>query len=125
YMWFGTDGGLQRYDGKRFITFKNRPGDSTTIPYNMVEVVYEDRQHNLWIITADDQIGIFNTSYFTYQNVPVPNQKKEGLMGIKHLLEDNEGNVYLAIEQQGQPIYRYSKQLRAFEPSVINEALPA
>jgi|ADGO01.1.fsa_nt_gi Two component regulator propeller. len=108
YMWFGTDGGLQRYDGKRFLTFKNRPGDSTAIPYNMVEEVHEDKHKNLWIITADDRIGIFNTSYFTYHEVPVLQQSKTGLMGVKHLLEDNEGNIFLAIELQAQAFYRYS-----------------
>jgi ligand-binding sensor domain-containing protein len=123
YMWFGTDGGLQRYDGKRFLTFKNRPGDSTAIPYNMVEEVHEDKHKNLWIITADDRIGIFNTSYFTYHEVPVLQQSKTGLMGVKHLLEDNEGNIFLAIELQAQAFYRYSPQRRQFEPA-LKDVLP-
>jgi ligand-binding sensor domain-containing protein/signal transduction histidine kinase len=124
FMWFGTDGGLQRFDGKRFLTFKNKPGDLNTIPYNMVENVYEDQKNNLWIITADDRIGIFNTNYFTYQEIAVPNQKKEGLMGIKHLVEDNEGNLYLVIEQQDKPFYRYSAKDGSFIPAAINEAMP-
>ena len=72
YMWFATDGGLQRYDGKRFLTFKNKPGDLTSIPKNYLEIVHEDKKHNLWIVTNDDRIGIFNTSFFTYKEVTFP-----------------------------------------------------
>lgn len=125
YMWFGTEAGLQRYDGNRFLTFKNRPGDLQTIPYNTVEKIYEDKKRNLWIITSDDRIGIFNTSYFTYKEVPVPNMKKDGLMGVKHLLEDRDGNLYLGIEQQEKAFYVYSEKDKGFVPSGLNEALPA
>ena len=124
YMWFGTDGGLQRYDGKRFLTFRNRPGDLKSIPHNTVDDLYEDRNGNLWIVTADDRVGIFNTARFTYEEVPVPNQKKEGLLGIKHIMEDNDGNLFLAIEQQEKPFYLYSPKNKTFLPATINEALP-
>lgn len=124
FIWIGTDAGLQRYDGKRFLTFKNRPGDIQSIPYNTVESVYEDKKKNLWVITSDDRLGIFNTSYFTYKEVNVPNQKKEGLMGIKHLLEDNDGNLYLAVEQQEKSFYKYSAKDNSFLPCDLNEALP-
>ena len=49
-MWFGTiDGGLNRYDGYTFKVYKNIPGDSTSLPKNRVEVLYEDHAGQLWI----------------------------------------------------------------------------
>lgn len=124
FMWFGTDGGLQRYDGKRFLTFKNKPGDSLTIPYNLVEVLYEDKKKNLWVITADDNIGIFNTNYFTYREIAIPNQSKDAIMGIKTLWEDNDGTLFLSIHQQPKPFFQFSEKEQAFLPSELNTALP-
>jgi ligand-binding sensor domain-containing protein/signal transduction histidine kinase len=124
FMWIGTEHGLQRYDGRRFLTFKNKPGDLASIPYNVVEEIYEDKKQNLWVITSDDRIGQFNTSYFTYKEVPVPNIKKEGLMGVKHLLEDKDDNLYLAIEQQQKPFYKYSEKDKSFLPCNLNDVLP-
>lgn len=125
FMWFGTDAGLQRYDGKRFLTFKSKPGNPSTIPYNIIEVVYEDKKHNLWVITADDKIGLFNTNYFTYKEIPIPNQDKDALMGLKTLMEDNSGNLYLSIHQQAKPFFQFSEKEQAFLPSAINSAIPA
>src|SRR5688572_8528374 len=125
FMWIGTENGLQRYDGRRFLTFKNKPGDPQSLPYNVVENIYEDKKQNLWVITSDDRIGQFNTSHFTYKEVPVPGIKKEGLMGIKHLVEDKDHHLFLAIEAQPKSFYQYSEKEKSFLPAQhLNEVLP-
>lgn len=125
FMWFGTDAGLQRYDGKRFLTFKSKPGNPATIPYNIIEVLHEDKKHNLWVVTADDKIGLFNTNYFTYKEIPIPNQDKDALMGLKTLMEDSSGNLYLSIHQQAKPFFQFSEKEQAFLPAALNSAIPA
>ncbi|MEL6615828.1 MAG: two-component regulator propeller domain-containing protein, partial [Bacteroidota bacterium] len=34
YLWFGTEDGLNRYDGTRFATYRYVPDDSTALPGN-------------------------------------------------------------------------------------------
>lgn len=50
FMWFGTDTGLNRFDGMNFRTFKNDPDNIESIPFNRVAKIYEDAAGNLWLI---------------------------------------------------------------------------
>jgi ligand-binding sensor domain-containing protein/signal transduction histidine kinase len=51
YMWFGTEDGLNKYDGYSFTVFKHDPNDSRTLKHNRVKCIYEDRTGRLWIGT--------------------------------------------------------------------------
>jgi transcriptional regulator with PAS, ATPase and Fis domain len=47
-LWFGTVGGLSRYDGQRFVTYTTEDG----LADNKVNAIYEDREGNLWFGTG-------------------------------------------------------------------------
>ena len=49
FMWFATDSGLNKYDGYEFTVYKNIPGDPTSIRFDAVWVVHEDREGTLWV----------------------------------------------------------------------------
>lgn len=51
FMWFGTQDGLNKYDGYCFEVFKYNPLDLNTISHNWIWDVYEDHLGNLWIAT--------------------------------------------------------------------------
>ncbi len=51
FIWFGTQNGLNRFDGYTFETFTYRPDDSTSISNNWIYGIAEDREGNLWIGT--------------------------------------------------------------------------
>ncbi|MCB2011539.1 MAG: hypothetical protein KDF64_13240, partial [Geminicoccaceae bacterium] len=48
WVWVGTDGGLARFDGRRFQTYLpgNRPGDLGT---NFINKIIEDAQGRIWV----------------------------------------------------------------------------
>jgi ligand-binding sensor domain-containing protein/signal transduction histidine kinase len=48
FMWFGTQAGLNRFDGYRMTVFRNDPDDPGSIPDNFVTVSYEDESGRLW-----------------------------------------------------------------------------
>lgn len=125
FMWIATTDGLQRYDGKRFLTFKNKPGDPLSLPHDGIEQVYEDKQHTLWVQTANYKIGTFNTTRFTWQEIPIRASNEKTLFSLKDLLEDKAGNLYLVLREQQQSIYLYSAKDRAFIPSDLNAIIPA
>lgn len=51
FLWFGTQFGLNRFDGYSYRTFFNNPDDSTSICDNLIYSIAEDKQGNLWIGT--------------------------------------------------------------------------
>jgi signal transduction histidine kinase len=53
FMWFGTDDGLNRFDGNQFKVFRNIPDDSTSLVDNTIQSVREDEYGNIWIGTTE------------------------------------------------------------------------
>jgi diguanylate cyclase (GGDEF)-like protein len=50
YLWFGTQGGLARYDGYSFKLFERVPFDAASLPHNQVQTLYLDGG-SLWVGT--------------------------------------------------------------------------
>ncbi len=71
-IWFATtDNGLIRYDLKsgNFKTFKNIPGDPSSLGDNVVNVLTTDRKNNL-LIGHDNGFSILNPENFMLRNFP-------------------------------------------------------
>ncbi len=51
FLWFGTDDGLDRYDGYTFNIYKRLPHDSNSLSHNMIWCLWEDREGVIWIGT--------------------------------------------------------------------------
>ncbi len=52
FIWFGTEDGLNRWDGSVFKVFKNNPDDSSTISNSKIYAISEDSEGDLWISTG-------------------------------------------------------------------------
>ncbi|MHA2428483.1 MAG: ligand-binding sensor domain-containing protein, partial [Candidatus Hermodarchaeia archaeon] len=48
FMWFGTEDGLNKYDGHQFTVYKHDPENAETISDNLISKIYEDSSGNLW-----------------------------------------------------------------------------
>ncbi|MFW6360119.1 MAG: ligand-binding sensor domain-containing protein [Spirochaetota bacterium] len=51
FLWFGTQGGLNRYDGYEFRTYKKKPFDSNSLSHDLIQTLYMDADDILWIGT--------------------------------------------------------------------------
>jgi signal transduction histidine kinase/ligand-binding sensor domain-containing protein/DNA-binding response OmpR family regulator len=51
FVWVGTSGGLNRFDGYSFRVFKHDPADSASISDNQVNTLFEDPEGYIWINT--------------------------------------------------------------------------
>jgi len=53
FMWFGTAGGLSKYDGYNILIFSHDPKDSSSLSDNYVKAIQEDKHGNIWIGTSN------------------------------------------------------------------------
>src|SRR5690606_352199 len=42
YLWFGTRDGLNKFDGHKFIVYRHKIGDVTSLSNNNIHSIYED-----------------------------------------------------------------------------------
>lgn len=51
FMWFGTEDGLNRYDGYNFTIYKTVAGDPNSLSDNNITALFEDSKERIWIGT--------------------------------------------------------------------------
>ena len=115
YMWIATTNGLQRFDGVRFITFRNRKNDPASIPANFVSQVMIDKNKNLWIQAGGLYTGIFDRKNFTFREVAIKPSKESFIYADKNLVQDDEGNVFMTL--WNVELLTYSKEKNEFSPA--------
>jgi signal transduction histidine kinase/sugar lactone lactonase YvrE len=97
FMWFGTVGGLARWDGYRFRTFLTDPKDPGALPSNLIHTLYADSRGRLWIGTAADGLSRYDPTRDRFINTPAgPN----GLSSARvfSISEDGKGGVWVGTE---------------------------
>jgi ligand-binding sensor domain-containing protein len=70
FIWIATNNGLQRYDGKSFLTFQHKEGDKNSLPYSRITWLRKDLHNRLWLLLEDNILGYFNTNDFSFHQVP-------------------------------------------------------
>lgn len=68
FLWFATDDGLNRYDGKSFTVFKNNVSVSTSISDNWITCLYEDKNGKIWIGTAEGGLNVYDKISNTFKH---------------------------------------------------------
>ncbi len=91
-MWFGTQDGLNVYNGFEFKVFSYDLADSTSISNNFIHVIYEDNDSLLWIGTKDG-LNIYERGPETFKNV----LRQQPFKNLKN-------NVWTIIEDASQDV---------------------
>lgn len=122
YMWFGTNDGLNRYDGYSMKVYKHDPDDPGSIADSYVESLYEDSMGNIWI-GAGNKLDLFDSEtekiiHFIH-NPDDPLTINDG--NISAIFEDKSGAVWLTSDKG---INRYDRKKGTFTRFVHNKSDP-
>jgi len=60
FMWFGTDDGLNKFDGYSFTVYKHNPDDPHSLSHNQVWSLFEDFFGVLWVGTYGGGLNRFD-----------------------------------------------------------------
>ncbi|MCK7520427.1 MAG: hypothetical protein MZV64_23440 [Ignavibacteriales bacterium] len=60
FLWFGTEDGLNRYDGYNFKTFKPDPDAINSLSDRFITSITEDRDGYLWIGTRQGGLNRYD-----------------------------------------------------------------
>lgn len=103
FMWFGTQDGLNRYDGYQFTVYKNKEGDTTTLSNNYISSIVEDIHGNLWIGTMGGGLNMFNWDKQKFTQYKYDSAHSTGIWCdyLNNLLFDNAGYLWVATAYGG------------------------
>ena len=96
YIWFGTDNGLNRYDGRTITTFKSDANQSGTIGDNRVNCIFQDQHNQLWIGT-NKGLYIFDYQLEYFHRQHLGNESDSAIFSI---CEDKEGQLWFSTKQE-------------------------
>ncbi|HWI93498.1 MAG TPA: two-component regulator propeller domain-containing protein, partial [Flavisolibacter sp.] len=97
FMWFGTDDGLNRYDGYKITLYRNNPKNPKSLSGNLINGIFEDSKGNIWIAIDGGGVNIYdrNTNSFArlLHNDNIPSSLRDN--AVKCFYEDVNGNVWI------------------------------
>ena len=68
FMWFGTEDGLNRFDGYDFSVFRHNPDESNSLTDNNISSLFQDDSGYIWIGTKGGGLNRYDprTEVFSY-----------------------------------------------------------
>jgi ligand-binding sensor domain-containing protein len=120
FMWFGTQNGLNRYDGIAFTTYKNLASDSNSISSSDVYAAYEDADKITWFGTRSG-LSRFNRDANNFSNYDFY-EGGQYAMRPAWCIAGSPKNEYLWIGASGG-LFRFSRVTKKFNHYRINDSI--
>jgi ligand-binding sensor domain-containing protein/signal transduction histidine kinase len=113
FLWFGSEEGLQRYDGYSFKNYFPDKNDSTSLSSSFVLQILEDSHHNLWIGTFDNGLCWYdreNDRFIRFQHDP---NDEHSIIGnfIQMMFEAADGTMYVGAVGHGISVFKIPEKV--------------
>lgn len=111
YFWFGTNDGLNKWDGYTFTVYSNDENNPGSIGQGRINAFYEDDEDNLWIGTSQGGLCKYNPEYNSFENYLLSKTENNN-PGINNIIDiaPFDGKLLLAT---------FSGELFMFEPNTF------
>ena len=127
FMWFGTRGGLNRYDAYEFIQHKPKANQKNYLTNPSIETIFEDSKGNIWVGTKSGGLNHYNSdteqfaplTSFGKSNTPIEGSR------IICITEGQTGNILFGSWSAGLYVLDYQKDslVHLFPHTQVNRVL--
>jgi ligand-binding sensor domain-containing protein/signal transduction histidine kinase len=93
FLWFGTNSGLERYDGYRLREFRHDPGNPKSLSGSYINALFKDRSGKLWV-ASDEYLEHYDPATESFTRNPSTGEGIEGW--VWHISQDSAGMLWLA-----------------------------
>ena len=103
FLWFGTQEGLNRYDGYDFKVFKSDREDPNAISDNFIRCLFEDRNGVLWVGTRNGGVNRFDIGKKSFSTYDIADDSVRSLnhKEIWCIFEDSRNNLWFGTNGGG------------------------
>jgi len=97
FMWFGTEVGLNKYDGAHFVVYRNESDEAGSLSGNTVRHIVEDSDHNLWLATYGGGLCRYNRHQDNFTAFRSREEDANSLSNdfLNVILEDSQQNLWI------------------------------
>jgi signal transduction histidine kinase/ligand-binding sensor domain-containing protein len=96
FMWFGTEDGLNRYDGYQFAVYDHDPDDPNSLASGDVHTLLEDIYGDIWVGTLEG-LERFDRATGTFEHIPYETDSSQdsGWAVVLSIFEDSTGALWV------------------------------
>ncbi len=96
FLWFGTEDGLNRFDGSSFTVYRQKPGDAASLQANEILSLHEDNGGNLWVGTSGGSVSRYDRRKDAFATLPAQGGANTITNNvIRAICSDAAGNLWI------------------------------
>jgi len=113
FMWFGTEDGLNKYDGYKFTVYKHDPDNPNSLSHNHVWSLHEDELGILWVGTAEG-LSKFDLAHETFVHYQHDEKDPNSLSAndVRAIEQDHTGTLWIGTHGGG--LNKFDRQTEKF-----------
>jgi len=115
FMWFGTQDGLNRYDGYRFIQLKHDPKAPASLRNNSIFALHQEPQGDLWVGTEGGGLSRWDAAAESFVHYTEETGAPQGFdrERVRVITRDRNGSLWLGLHESG--LYRFDEKTAKWE----------
>lgn len=123
YLWFGTQEGLNRYDGYRFTTYSQRSEAEGSVANDWIRCLYEDGEGRLWV-GSNGGIDRYDRDLDRFTHCPLPDETSSVIEVTALVGTRIGGTTQLWIGTTNKGLFRYEPDWDRFTAVAPPQGVP-
>lgn len=124
YMWFGTQDGLNKYDGYEFTVYRHEPGDTNSLSTGNFGKIFQDSSNLMWFGTYGGGVDIYDPKtgiIANYRNIPGDPTSLSNNQ-ITFIFQDSFGEIWVGTASGG--LNKFENKTKTFKRYQYNPNNP-